>query len=65
MLTLEHEGNRILRKVWKHLSNDAAPYPKRLYSPGASLPEIQNSRFMYPYKKNRSKADEIENMATF
>jgi hypothetical protein len=50
MLILEYEGNRILRKVWEHLSNDAAPYPKRLYSPGAPLPELQNSRLMSPYK---------------
>ena len=31
LLTLEYEGNRILRKVWEKLSNDAASYPKRLF----------------------------------
>jgi len=52
MLTLEHGGNGILRKVCEHLSNDTAPYPKRRYSPGAPLPELQKSRFMYYYLKN-------------
>jgi hypothetical protein len=65
MLTVEHEKNKILRKVWEHVSDDAAPYPKRFYSPGAPLPELQNSRFMYPYKNFRSKADEIESMGPF
>jgi len=34
----------------EQMNNDAAPYPKRLYSPGAPLPELQNSRLMSPFK---------------
>jgi len=49
MLTTEHEGNGILRNVWEHLSNDAAPYPKIPYSPGAPLPVLQKSLFTCSY----------------
>jgi hypothetical protein len=60
LLTLEHEGYRILRKVWNYLSNEVASYPRRLDSSEALLPELQNSRLKPPYKTFGSKADVTE-----
>jgi hypothetical protein len=65
LLTLEHEGNRILRKVWNHVSNEIASCPRRLDSSGTPLSELQNLCLMSPYKTFGSKVDVTENIVAF
>jgi hypothetical protein len=65
LLILEHEGNRILRKVWNHVSNEIASCPRRLDSSGAPLSELQNSCLMSPYKTFGSKGNVTENIVAF